>query len=101
MGTNDFVFAVSDGMGGANGDYASHLVAEQMTQLFPKVFQTQAQGMTVYFQDVLNELVSNVHEALKNGRVLFRVRWHGGHLEFIRHQIAFILRMLAIVVSTI
>ena len=65
MGTNDFVFAVSDGMGGANaGDYASHLVAEQMTQLFSKVFQTQAQGMTVYFQDVLNELVSNVHEAL-------------------------------------
>lgn len=65
IGTSDFVFAVSDGMGGANaGDYASHLVAEQMTQLFPKVFQTQAQGMTVYFQDVLNELVTNVHDAL-------------------------------------
>ena len=63
--TNDFVFAVSDGMGGANaGDYASHLVAEQMTQLFPKVLQTQALGMTLYFQDVLNELVSNVHKAL-------------------------------------
>ena len=65
MGANDFVFAVSDGMGGANaGDYASHLVAEEMTQLFPKVFQTQAQGMTVYFQDVLNELVTNVHDSL-------------------------------------
>ena len=43
IGSSDFVFAVSDGMGGAKaGDYASHLVAEQMTQLFPKVFQTQA-----------------------------------------------------------
>jgi protein phosphatase len=67
IGTSDFVFAVSDGMGGANaGEYASHLVAEQMTQLFPKVFQTQAQGMTVYFQDVLNELVTNVHSSLSD-----------------------------------
>lgn len=65
VGTNDFVFAVSDGMGGANaGEYASHLVAEQMTELFPKVFQTQAQGLTVYFQDVLNELLTNVHDSL-------------------------------------
>jgi protein phosphatase len=65
MGTSDFVFAVSDGMGGANaGDYASHVVAEQITQLFPKVFQTQAQGMTIYFQDVLNELVFNVHNSI-------------------------------------
>ena len=67
IGTSDFVFAVSDGMGGANaGEYASHLVAEQMTQLFPKVFQRQAQGMTVYFQDVLNELVTNVHSSLSD-----------------------------------
>ena len=67
IGTSDFVFAVSDGMGGANaGEYASHLVAEQMTHLFPKVFQTQAQGMTVYFQDVLNELVTNVHSSLSD-----------------------------------
>lgn len=67
IGTSDFVFAVSDGMGGANaGEYASHLVAEQMTQLFPKVFQTQVQGMTVYFQDVLNELVTNVHSSLSD-----------------------------------
>jgi serine/threonine protein phosphatase PrpC len=65
MGASDFVFAVSDGMGGANaGDYASHVVAEQITQLFPKVFQTQAQGVTVYFQDVLNELVFNVHSSI-------------------------------------
>ena len=48
-------FAVSDGMGG-KGDYASHLIAEQMTKLFPKVFQSRL-GMTVYFQDVLNKLV--------------------------------------------
>ncbi|MDG1701343.1 MAG: protein phosphatase 2C domain-containing protein [Opitutae bacterium] len=62
MGDNDFVFAVSDGMGGANaGEYASHVVAEQITQLFPKIFHAQAQGMTLYFQDVLSELLSNVH----------------------------------------
>ena len=62
---SDFVFAVSDGMGGANaGEYASSLVAEQMTKLFPKVFQIMAQGICVDFQDILNELVTNVHSSL-------------------------------------
>lgn len=62
---SDFVFAVSDGMGGAkSGDFASQLVVEQIALLFPKVFKSQAQGLIVYFQDVLMELVSNVHSAL-------------------------------------
>lgn len=62
---SDFVFAVSDGMGGAkSGDFASQVVVEQIALLFPKVFKSQAQGLIVYFQDVLMELVSNVHTAL-------------------------------------
>ncbi len=65
LAESDFVFAVSDGMGGAkSGDFASQVVVEQIALLFPKVFKSQAQGLVVYFQDVLMELVSNVHVAL-------------------------------------
>ena len=34
----DYIFAVSDGMGGANaGDFASRIAVEKITRLFPQV----------------------------------------------------------------
>ncbi len=63
----NFVFAVSDGMGGANaGDFASRAVVEQIALLFPSVCKIQAQGMEVCFQNVLMELLSNLHAVISN-----------------------------------
>ena len=63
--TNDFVFAVSDGMGGANaGDFASRIAIDKITQLFPQSFRSAASGIEIGFQDVLSELFDQIHAEL-------------------------------------
>ena len=43
--SSDFIFAVSDGMGGANaGDFASRITVDKITRLFPQIFRTAATG---------------------------------------------------------
>ncbi|CAA6679072.1 MULTISPECIES: PP2C family serine/threonine-protein phosphatase [unclassified Lentimonas] len=62
---NDFVFAVSDGMGGANaGDFASRIAIDKITRLFPKSFRSAASGIEIGFQDVLSELFDQIHGEL-------------------------------------
>src|SRR5262245_53855909 len=42
----DFVFAVSDGMGGAkSGEFASRIAVDRITRLFPRAFRLAATGM--------------------------------------------------------
>jgi serine/threonine protein phosphatase PrpC len=61
----DFVFAVSDGMGGAKaGEYASQIAVEKITRLLPRSFQQSAEGLQAGFTDVLTELYSQIHRAL-------------------------------------
>lgn len=61
----DFVFAVSDGMGGAAaGEFASKITAEKITRLLPKAFKQRAQGLEAGFEDVLSELYDQIHKAL-------------------------------------
>jgi protein phosphatase len=69
MATADFVFAVSDGMGGANaGEFASKIAVARITHLLPKAFRLSAQGMASGFQDLLSELFASIHhELLKLG----------------------------------
>ncbi len=63
--TKDFIFAVSDGMGGANaGEFASKIAVEKIAALFPKVFKSQASGLAIGFQDVLNDLFQDIHKEL-------------------------------------
>jgi len=63
--TNDFIFAVSDGMGGANaGEFASSIAIDKITRLFPQSFRTEASGIAVGFQDLLNELFEEIHGEL-------------------------------------
>lgn len=68
-GTNaeyDYVFAVSDGMGGAMaGEYASRIAVDKITTLLPRSFQQSALGLSTGFGDVLTELYAQTHRALK------------------------------------
>lgn len=58
----DFVFAVSDGMGGAkSGEYASRMVVEQVMRLMPRCYQMAAQGLNGGLRDVLEEICHRVH----------------------------------------
>ena len=61
----DFVFAVSDGMGGeAAGEFASKITVEKTTRLLPRSFRQSATGLSSGFSDVLEELFTQIHRAL-------------------------------------
>jgi protein phosphatase len=61
----DLVFAVSDGMGGAQaGEYASRITVDKLAALLPKSFHLAAQGLEAGFADVLEELFAQIHRAL-------------------------------------
>lgn len=63
--SGDFVFAVSDGMGGAkSGEFASKIAVDRITRLFPRTFRLAAAGMAAGFSDLLNELVLSIHHDL-------------------------------------
>jgi serine/threonine protein phosphatase PrpC len=64
-GETDFVFAVSDGMGGANaGEFASRITVDKITRLLPRAFKQSASGLEAGVDDVLNELFQQIHAAL-------------------------------------
>ncbi len=65
LSSGDFVFAVSDGMGGAkSGEFASRITVDRVTRLFPRAFRLAAAGMGSGFPDLLNELVMQIHNDL-------------------------------------
>jgi protein phosphatase len=62
LGVSDFIFAVSDGMGGAkSGEFASRIAVDRITRLFPKAFRLAAAGMGAGFTDLLTELITSIH----------------------------------------
>jgi PPM family protein phosphatase len=62
----DFVFAVSDGMGGANaGEFASRLAVDKITKLMPRSYRMAAEHLTSGIDDVLEEVFSHVHTELE------------------------------------
>lgn len=61
----DFVFAVSDGMGGAMaGEFASKIAVEKITKLLPAFFHRNAGGYSVAMESVLREVFAEIHRAL-------------------------------------
>ncbi len=64
-GHEDFVFAVSDGMGGANaGEFASKVTVEKIMRRLPPAYRQGATGIGAGFGDVLTELFHDIHRAL-------------------------------------
>lgn len=58
----DFVFAVSDGMGGANaGEFASRIAVQKITERFPKVFRTESIKADGAHEDLLERLFVQIH----------------------------------------
>ena len=63
----DFVFAVSDGMGGAkSGEFASRITKDKITHLLPKGFRIAAPGPQSGYHDILLELFRAIHQDLIN-----------------------------------
>ena len=63
--SGDYVFAVGDGMGGANaGEFASQIVVDQIALLFPSIYDPQADGSTISYKVILSQLLSNMHDAI-------------------------------------
>ena len=63
----DFVFAVSDGMGGAkSGEFASRIAVEKITRLLPPSFGMAAQHMEAGFSDILRELFERIHGSISD-----------------------------------
>ncbi|MGF1677625.1 MAG: PP2C family protein-serine/threonine phosphatase [Candidatus Methylacidiphilales bacterium] len=62
---HDLVFAVSDGMGGANaGEFASKIAVEKITRLLPKAFLSRAAGIQPGFTDLFELVYMEIHRAL-------------------------------------
>ncbi len=62
---SDFLFAVSDGMGGAkSGEFASRITVDRITRLLPRSFRLSAAGLATGFTDILTELFSAIHHDL-------------------------------------
>lgn len=61
----DFVFAVSDGMGGAkSGEFASKIAVEKITRLLPKSYGLSAQKFDAGLPDVMRELFELIHRSM-------------------------------------
>ena len=65
LGAADFIFAVSDGMGGAKaGEFASRIAVDRIPRLVARSFQVSAIGLSSGFSDILSELFTNIHNDL-------------------------------------
>ncbi len=61
----DYLFAVSDGMGGEkSGEFASKIAVEKITRLMPRRFSQRAAGLPIGFADILVELFHQIHADL-------------------------------------
>ncbi len=62
LANQDLVYAISDGMGGANaGDLASRLLLEKMSEIIPETFKIAAQGFNPDCLNHLKEAFQSVH----------------------------------------
>ena len=62
----DYIFAVSDGMGGAkSGEFASRIAVDKITKLLPQSFRVEASNLATGRTEVVNEVFHRVHEEME------------------------------------
>lgn len=62
----DFIFAVSDGMGGANaGEFASRIAVQKITETFPRQFRQVATQDAATGLRMLERLFTQIHQAVR------------------------------------
>ncbi len=65
LASSDYVFAVSDGMGGArSGEFASRMTTDRVTRLLPRSFKQAAGGLASGAEDIMIELFHAIHADL-------------------------------------
>lgn len=81
----DYIFAVSDGMGGcAGGEYASKIATQKIAELLPKSFWLSATGFEGGEQDLLGEVVEGIHKEIQRlSRLYEECRGMGATLSLI------------------
>lgn len=63
----EFIFAVSDGMGGHNaGEFASRIAVEKITEILPAAFRLEAQGMQRGASDLLDQVIHDIHAEIRS-----------------------------------
>lgn len=63
IGEGDCVFAVSDGMGGANaGEFASRIAVDKIAELMPRGFRLRAMGLHQGIHDLLVEVFEHCND---------------------------------------
>lgn len=79
----DYLFAVSDGMGGAkSGEFASRMVVQHVMRLMPRGYKQAAQGLDSGFADMLEEICQKVSDELTQmGRVYAECQGMGATLS--------------------
>jgi serine/threonine protein phosphatase PrpC len=62
----EYVFAVSDGMGGArSGEFASRISIDRITKVFPRFFRLSSTAPAGEFSEILLELFTSIHADLQ------------------------------------
>jgi len=79
----DFVFAVSDGMGGAQaGEFASRIAIDKLSHWLPRSFKLAANGVALDHTEVLAEVFHAIHaELIQLGRSYEECRDMGATLS--------------------
>lgn len=79
----DFIFAVSDGMGGHKaGEFASRIAVERITESFPRYYRLGAMGIEQGASDVLGNLFTDIHRSIiKMGQAYEECRGMGATLS--------------------
>ncbi len=83
LGQADYIFAVSDGMGGEkSGEFASRIATEKITLLLPRRFKLSPHRLHACYEEILYELFDSIHRELtKLGECDDRLRNMGATLS--------------------